>query len=279
MQPIYYLPNLELRHLAPNGVLSRAILAERGLQEVWRDVEYADLHRGECPSGGPDKQAGLLLAAGDGARARYEPDKQTWHQLSDVLWVGIVNDAPPTPLELQRKTLVHGHLCELQGNAWVIPVLRSLADRVTLPRVPKWVNGTCMLTVRKEWQALWQKSARMWDIVTSPEDGFYEEILELTADVMAANYRIDRALQGVLEILDTLNWEAVLRAAVDWPAVEAFLEAQKKSGSPPEAGLASTTPGDTAETTATPPVAENCISPVPLTETSPLLSPSLSGEA
>lgn len=274
MQPTYYLPNLELRHLAPSGQLSRGVLSERGLGDVWRDVDYGDLHRGECACG-PDRQKGLLLVAGEG-RARYEPEQQDWHQLSDALWVGLAKDAPPTPLELVRKNAVPGHNVELRGNVWVIPVLRSVQQRTTLPEVPRWVNGSMTLTVRQEWRSLWEQSARMWDIVTSL-DASLQEVLELAADVLAANYRVDRALLGVLEILDTSNWEAVLRAAVDWPAVEAFLEAQKKSGTPSQAGMANTTPGATGDAPDTPPAEANSTSPACLTATSPPSCPSLSG--
>lgn len=271
MHPLYYLPNLEARHLAPEGVISRSMLAERLLGEVWRDVEWEQVHRIVCQRG-PDKNRGLIVSTSD-ARLGYYPDEQTWECLAaDVLWVGYPTAAPPTPVDLQRRAIVTGHNVELAGNNWIVPVIRRLDTSSNLPQVPKWADGACTLTIRKEWQALWEKSGRMWDVFAEGS-ATLQEVLELAVDALAVNYRVDRSLITQLEILDTTNWEGVLRAACDWPVVEALLEAQQKKTTPAEAGLASTTPGSADDSPSTDPAAASSTSPPPMTETVPPSSP------
>lgn len=80
---------------------------------------------------GPNGQAGVIVTAFDRfvppARRQYDPTQQTWieHQAGGY-WVGVWNDAKPTPAELERKKIIPGKMLELaDGQLWQAPIARS----------------------------------------------------------------------------------------------------------------------------------------------------------
>lgn len=279
MKPLYFLPGLTEAALFPKGEVCRSLFAARGLEAVGWDVRRKREFTRCQVQAGPEGHSGLLLAFGDYGQNHefgYHAARQRWEQVSDDLWLGIDTEQPPTPEDLQRDNLLPGHEVVLGGQAWIVPVIRGPNCSTKLPRVMKWKGGEFRLEVRAEWAKLWEQSARMWDLLV--DGGTLEEAASLCIAALSANYRLDAALQSALELIDTSNWSTVLNAAVDWPAVEAFLQAQEKKSAPSQAGMASTTPGDTDAAPATDPAAENCTSPLISTETSPPSCPSPSGD-
>lgn len=277
MQPLYYLPDMTVAGLFPGGSPSPAVLAERGLTRIAWDVR----DRRECSlptvERGPDGGRGLIVSF-DCGRARpeplgYYPEQQTWRQIGPATWLGYRTDQPPGPRDLARTTQILGHDVALRHQVWHVPILRfpvpaageQLQWTTQLPRVMAWdVASRFQPRVREEWEWLWQRSEEMWDVLMAAEPDEHgqasfdlEQVCDLAIDCLSANYRVDRAVQSALGILDSQNWEDVLRAAINWPAMVALMQAQKKTdpaAAPREAPGANSPPGPADDTPAMPPV-------------------------
>lgn len=73
---------------------------------------------------------------------KYFKDKQTWTQLDGCeCWVGVYNDRPPVPSELERSEMLPGH----DVDGWSVPYARTWSDHATastsLPRYVKKTSG------------------------------------------------------------------------------------------------------------------------------------------
>ncbi len=282
MQPLYYLPGVTEAALFPQRSLAQSLLAARGLQRVAWDLT----RRSQCSvcevERGPDGGGRGLVLSFDNhleppALLGYYPDRQIWTQTAEGCWIGIAHGDRPTPAQLQRRDkLLAGHDVMLAAEAWHVPVIRfptALAEgpqvtawRTNLPQTMRWdPSGRFAPGVRDEWQWLWDLSGRMWQVIMEAEPDssgnvYYEleEVADLALAALAANYRIDRGVQTALGLLDSSNWEEVLRAAIDWPLMARVLESQKKRADPQAPPGTSAPPGPPADCPSTVPAEPSC---------------------
>jgi len=88
-------------------------------------------------TGGPGGKAGILFTMQGATRtaATFDAATQTWTDGPDgAYWIGYTTAEPPKPADLVRKRPIAGRtLTLLDGNAWIVPVARSIAGGSTLP--------------------------------------------------------------------------------------------------------------------------------------------------
>lgn len=271
--PLYFFPTVTLPELLDRQRLNPSILDRYGLQDVLGDVNVAHTSRFDLRAKGPgDKSGALVTTNTDGqppVRAGYFPDFQDWHKVRNdpELWIGIDKEHPPTPGDLVRPSTIAGHRVTLaDGHDYEVPIVRSLdpSGTTNLPRDMYYdAAGQFVVTLRRDYQALWDEAATVSDFFFSEEEdnrkkGF-SEILRLCVLFLGVNYRYGQAEQAVLRLVNTSHstWEQIFRAVADMPFVERVLEEQKKTESPLVPDTPSSEPGPPADTPDTGPVEGN----------------------
>lgn len=248
--PLYFLPGLTRRQLAAGGKLSRALLHERGLADVYADVQLADLHLSDVTGRGPGEKSGLILVAGsgDGQATNYRPASQEWEPVDEGLWIGLSKVAePPGPEDLIRKRPVEGYTHELaDGRSWTMPVIRRPDGGTQLPRAIGWdEHGDFVQTVRPEYRQLWADTAKV--VALFVDEGSEYELswgLDFAIRCLAVNYRYDKALHNRLHLVGSEHLEVIFGAAIDLPLMKRLAaEAQKKSESGAGQPLTNGAPG------------------------------------
>jgi len=204
---------------------------------------------------GPDGTAGVVLVAhaeADGAvepRCGYFPAEQTWARaVAGGYWIGYQTDAPPRPVDLQRKTIVVGHAVRLEDDHdWIVPLARVFPQGSALPRrLILGPDGTVVEQPLERFAALSARASRVWDgwrktldemaIASGGQGGLVaegetldpltalDEAYALAADALALNYRIGVEELNVLglvtsENLTNLDGTGLLDALVDLPTI------------------------------------------------------------
>ena len=205
---------------------------------------------GEGPG---NKGAGVLVVIKANVSAGeigYYPDKQIWETIpkSDVL-VGMYTDDPPTPEDLQRPTILDGHLVALEDNhQWMIPVARAVAEVdgevVAYDKLPHNVgtdsegnwsrNGTL-----PKFSNLWKLALRWWEAIAGELEGQaiegrdkvgitmeFNDIAEGAFEALQTNYRVGRREVSMLGLFSDQSMYQILHALVDMPTIQVF--AKKK---------------------------------------------------
>lgn len=163
----------------------------------------------------------------------YDPALQRWIEC-DGYWVGVWKDRPATPEYLLREMTIDGHEVILRdGNAWVIPMVEYLPQRITYDR-----------ETRQEKQMPFAEDAEF--IARANElfayfisDDFQQRVaiekvvhiengLAFAAAALAKNYRVNRDLVDALELIGEVEAFAVARIVTGLSLVDE-LEAQKKT--------------------------------------------------
>lgn len=228
--PIYFFPKVTRAQLVRQGKLNREILVERGLARTFADVEAEKCAYSELTGLGPGNFSGSLLCAlpVDGEcpiRLHYAPTLQDWHEF-DAYFVGIDKEHPPTPECLKRKDQFNGYPIEL-GHAkakWVLPIIRDPDGGTRLPR--DWTleaDGSVSETIRADYIALWEEFGEVVDLFFSPDDPGPAGVVSMDRDramqlclkVLGLNYRIGRAEQNLLGLVNAETWVTILAASVD----------------------------------------------------------------
>lgn len=255
-QPLYFLPGLSRSQLLPGGKLSRALLRERGLSEVFEDVGIGREDFGSCELAGrgPGGKSGIILfyQRPDGSiprRIDYRPAEQSWTAVDpDGLWIGLDTDDPPTPEDLARHKQHLGYTIELaDGHTWRIPVIRRPDGSTELPTELFWdAAGKITEPLKERYRAYWDETAEVagWFFEGKSADFDKGKALGLAVRALSLNYRFGRAEQNVFKVADTLNYLTILAATVDMPKVTAIDEAEKKSAS--QLNTPNSTPGSVA---------------------------------
>lgn len=201
---------------------------------------------------GPSGQAGSVFASSDVERVGYFPDDQTWRQLpKSKCWVGYNNDAVPSANDLKRRQMLDGHLVDLGGQEWLVPVARSWTDElrwtVNLPQ-------SVQINTAGEWEfsgvvpryrRLWEIGERWFDDAIKygkkNSEGFLDaamsvpEAFDLACEALAFNYRVGPAELSMLGVLESGSFVDILNALIDYPRfveLMAVMSGKKKDDSP-----------------------------------------------
>jgi len=270
--PLYFFPKRPVAKVfrSNDGRFQKNLLKEYELGEI-----LGDLKRSQCAccdqstAPGPGGHSGAIVTYNPGGvvakRVGHYPKFIRWTKVRNEpeLWLGIDREYPPTPEELARPKQVPGHPVELaDGNTYQVPVIRSPARQTQLPRGMGYDgNGDFTMSIRPEYEPLWDRAGECWDIFY--KDGSkstpFAELLEHSLAFLGVNYRIGRYEQSVLQLVDTINWEPLLAAALDVPFMDDLFAAKEgDDANPSEADEpSSSAPGEPAETPATAPAELN----------------------
>ncbi len=177
---------------------------------------------------------------------------------------------PPMPDDLRRRSIVPGYDIPLGEHTWTIPVIRDLEGGSGLPR--DWrleTDGSVSEIIQETYRSLWQEFTSVVDLFFSPDDpspaGTFRldrvEALRRCLDALAINYRIGRAEQNLLKLVNADNWPTILGVTVDlrtfWDVYQKTQEKKSLRGATPgpKPGSADTAPGPPADSPATGPAA------------------------
>ena len=259
--PLYFLPAVSHAELAPGGRLSAAVLARFGdlIDVLGGEVDLRrDLSLSEVTGHGPGGKSGCLVIplppGPPPVRLCYAPDFQTWVKVegsesaagpsplapspSSAYFIGTDNEYPPTPADLRRRRTFHGYEVELAGESWTVPVIRDPEGGSGLPRDFVYADGgRIKQRIKAQYFALWEKFARACWLFFDPESPWplrmeLTEATDLCLSALRLNYRVGRAEQNLLGLVDSETWYTILAAAVDYPTfrdVAETVEGQKKT--------------------------------------------------
>jgi len=218
---------------------SRADLEALGLGYILpADGDVDALQVGE----GPDKQAGTLLSpSGIDGHCRYVPAEQTWVRgPAGKYWIGYWNNHKPTEQWLRRPKLIAGWpVTLLDGDAWTVPVARSLVNGATLPqRLMLGEDGeTWLLKDLPQYFSLCKDADFVFDLlVTRAQAGekvsiAYADGMRIAVGALAVNYRISAFEASAIELFTGDAMSEVLSALIDMPGLHKMLDAQAKKES------------------------------------------------
>lgn len=168
----------------------------------------------------------------DSGRAAFHAGQQTWLEVpalrpdSPRLFCGMYNDAPPSPGDLQRPSMLPGTAAELgDGKTWIVPIARSwgaddehvlwtreLPRRVRILPDGGWGPGEVVPAFRDLWEiddlyySVIRGGATDEQITKLNSYGLYSA----AAIVLAANYLVGPAECSLLGLLDTQNARQIL---------------------------------------------------------------------
>lgn len=203
-------------------------LAAAGLAELQAGAEHVE-------AAGPDGGRGYVYAwrkPTDACRDHgYFPDRQTWipSKPAGRYYVGLWNDAPPTPAELARPRPLEGSPVGLgDGREWLIPAAARVPRDCVLDD-----DGVPAFVVGERCRAFWDESERFFrDLVLADVEA---RKLVIDADwwaylcrALAMNYRVVPELVSHLRLFDTDTMFAAVMATVDGLRIREA-EAQKKT--------------------------------------------------
>ena len=257
--PIYFFPSTRVSAVLPQGRLSHAFTAGRGVAAAFDGCATDDVSCFEINNAGPGGRSGTLLTKVDEpvqVRLGFFPDRQSWHEqpAGADCWVGLDKEYPPTPAELAKSARPAGHDVELgDGRVWKVPIIRSPLGRDNpgrsqLARDFTYDASGQLNSVRQPaGDALWELSGIAWDHVFSQAEHptvEMETMVELILGALALNYRLGKPEQQILRLVNSLNWQDAIRALLDWPLIDELGLVQKKTEEePPAADSSSVSPG------------------------------------
>lgn len=180
-------------------------------------ADVADATDSSCPR----LDARACHPSKDGERgAGHEPHGR--HEL----WIGVQNNAPPTPADLRRNApLIDGGSVTLDdGQAYVVPLLRSAIGQSNLPTVLAIVDGKKQWVIKEDYRDLFNAAASVGHLV-----GNYQTIdpvfaLSLAARALALNYVINEAEMCVLGTVSPEKLCDILSLLVGYPGLLKFQE-------------------------------------------------------
>lgn len=232
-------------------------LAELGLGYAF-DRKPARCQTTNTPTG-----AGLGLLFADESRLGskgigYWPEQQTWFLLPPVadlpaMALGYFNDAPPTPADLARPTLIPGLTIQLtDGNHWQIPEIRELRDGEWHSQLPyayrcdergKLVPGDPVKEYAHLWDVTEPIATELYDSSAEkrPSEVSDEDIGDCVGELLRANYYLSNFEIGSLELLSAGQFELVVMAACKAKQLlEWSQDLEKKTSQAGEIGSATT---------------------------------------
>jgi hypothetical protein len=190
---------------------------------------------GSGPSGG----GGMLLGTEHTAMGEtigYYPQRQTWrqHPLFPPTWLGLYNEAKPSPDDLVRKEQGRGYRIRMGDEQdWLIPTalkfmeqgdgggyVNILPHRMALDEQGRFARTT----VQERYAGLADKAQAFFDWYVGIVSGGDEKITVEDADIAALvvealsiNYRVGSVEIDTLGLLTEQTIMQAGRAVIDWP--------------------------------------------------------------
>jgi hypothetical protein len=237
-QPLYFLPHVQWVR-GQNIAITRSIIREAGLTDIFSDVSEDHVGFNCLPGRGPGELSGTIIFYTDNRepprRMGYYENEQTWHPVGDgsKCWIGIDNDSPPKPDEMRRKRVHDGYTLELaDGARWTIPVIRRPDGSTGLPTDMVFdAAGKYSEPIKPAYLSYWEASAKVcdWVFAESSNDSIDNpEALKLAIEALNLNYRYGMQEHNVLRFIDKTNCQVLLMLSVDLPRVRAEMEALQK---------------------------------------------------
>lgn len=240
---VYYIPG--------RTSIERPDLAALGLDAVWG----VGLAQCQC-SRGPDGAGagGVCIGyapddpAGAPPRVGYYPEDQEWSAAAGgAYWIGFEKAARPRPQDLARQSQLMGHEVELaDGARWLVPVARRYTGGSPLPQTIRLAaDGSAVMEIAPAFRAFSAEVEKLFPAfihgnfpaLAGPEPAggrpvyTWADRLRWCATALGLNYRIGPWELSALGLLTTEAAKAIERAIIDWPSVEAEIDALSKKNS------------------------------------------------
>jgi len=173
---------------------------------------------------------------------------QAWHErpAGCDCWLGLDKQYPPTPAELAID-MPTGHPLELgDGQTWRVAIVRSVQPERSQVPFDFVYDDRGRPTTERQASALWELAEQGWNhyfdrahhpIIST------EILLDLCLGALGLNYRLGKAEQTVLRLVNSRNWSRCLELLLDVPLLEEHAALEKKTGDRSAPGLPSASPG------------------------------------
>ena len=148
--------------------------------------------------------------------------------IDDELTVSWHGDTPPGPEDLDNENplrLSGVPLVLADGEVWQIPEIREPGGSL-LPTdlVRDRKSGRILNPIKKEYAELWTEAEYWFDLkwkALTGEAKTFElgRALAFATQVISLRYRFCDATQSALRVIDSVNVQTVIEAAIGWPAV------------------------------------------------------------
>lgn len=178
------------------------MLAAAGLPDLIAGAEYLD------EAQGPDGRGGVIVAwrKPTDHRMGFKPAEQLWLPAvprgdlqAGRYQVGLWNDRPPTPADLQRPYATKGRFIRFgDGREWLMPEARKLpADMVRAD------DGSWQFVVQRNYHDFWLESLRWLQWWSSQPTSFvYADVADFVERGLQVNYRLPTELISHLKLFN-----------------------------------------------------------------------------
>lgn len=227
--------------------------------EKLEDLGFPHIKYAKCPgifsTKGPDGAQGYFFKLDEmpgGLRKRenayvgFFPDKRTWTKTPDGYWIGFDTDSPPKPIDVQIPVAPEGYrITLLDGNDWVMPIVRECDGETTLPKVYRLLDGATCQSLLPGYESLWDVACRIYDTLGTAlgqmSPGGHtplnmDEAFSAVALAFQTNYVIGEMELRALGLCAQDELAAMLQAMVDVPGTiaisEELLKSDKKKQNP-----------------------------------------------
>lgn len=186
-----------------------ALLEELGLADLREGAEF--LPTAEGP--GALARRGMIVAWRKPGKAQigYQPEKQTWFPAvrrdgfeEGRYWVGIWNQDPITPRDLERNYQQSGKFMTLgDDQEWLIPAAKELDATLRLAD-----DGTWKYEIQRRYHRFWIAYGRWFEFfgTAGPETEFqFSEAAEFVLQGLQINYRLTPELVSELGLFTKSN--------------------------------------------------------------------------
>lgn len=200
---------------------SPKVLESVGLGHLLRDGDASPLLQ-ELQDKGPDGGPGLLVVWPPEMPA-YIPGQLTWQpakpdpdrQLpAKRFWWGYNPASPPTADDLQRTTVMRGHLLDVADDYWLMPNIMLLPHSFILDD-----NGNEARQVNDDHKAIYDRGLWAFDLLKQQIEGIAaapgKEMRQYVIEMLSLNFRIFRDLAYHIGLLTDANWFSFACNTVD----------------------------------------------------------------
>lgn len=187
-------------------------LTDIGLADFVQGVESIPI------SPGPSDLAGLLCAwrkPGKNEPMHFRTEEQTWipsvkfgEAEAGRYWVGVWNNSPVIPSDLQRPYSHTGQQVKLgDGNSWRFPIIDELPKDMILAD-----DGTWKFQLQKDYHDLWLEAEDWAKRLIQSKTHNFGEIAEFCVRCLRQNYRLLPEVVSHLKLFNTQNLSHAMAA-------------------------------------------------------------------